>query len=274
MMASVSRRRIYGVDFSGAQDAGKKIWIAEGYPSSAGLVIEDCRAAVDRLGVGSTPGACLPALVEFIGERRDGAFGLDFPFSLPKELIAEASWEDLVRDFSRRYPNPEAFRQSCRALDGGKELKRATDRATKTPFSAYHKWLYRQTYYGIGQVLRPLLIEGRAAVLPFQPAARELPWVIEICPASTLKAEGLYVPYKGRQPERRGNRLDILRELTSRYLSRPLPAAAAQAVEENFGGDALDSVIAAVAAHRALINTTVWAGPANEVEALEGRVYV
>lgn len=273
-MASMTRRHIYGVDFSGAKNAGQAMWIAGGVIEDGALRIEGCMAtaALAHLGVGND--RIYAALVDIIAMKQDGIFGLDFPFSLPKELIADSSWEDFVRDFPRRYPSPEAFREGCRAAAGGKELKRATDRAAKTPFSAYNIRLYRQAYYGIGHVLRPLLIAGRAAVLPFQPAVRDLPWVIEICPASTLKAEGLYAPYKGRQPERRGDRLGILRELTSRYLSRPLPAAAEQAVQENFGGDALDSVVAAIAAHRALTTTTASTGPANEVEALEGRVYV
>ena len=33
---------IYGIDFSGAQDAGKKIWIAEGVVKGDSLLIEDC----------------------------------------------------------------------------------------------------------------------------------------------------------------------------------------------------------------------------------------
>ena len=34
---------IYGIDFSGAQDAGKKIWIAEGVVKTDSLLIEDCK---------------------------------------------------------------------------------------------------------------------------------------------------------------------------------------------------------------------------------------
>ena len=35
-------QHIYGIDFSGAQDAGKKIWIAEGVVKTDSLLIEDC----------------------------------------------------------------------------------------------------------------------------------------------------------------------------------------------------------------------------------------
>ena len=38
---------IYGIDFSGAQDAGNKIWIAEGVVKVDSLFIEDCYRARD-----------------------------------------------------------------------------------------------------------------------------------------------------------------------------------------------------------------------------------
>jgi len=34
-------RAIYGIDFSGAKDAGKKIWIAKGTPKGKGLLIKE-----------------------------------------------------------------------------------------------------------------------------------------------------------------------------------------------------------------------------------------
>lgn len=37
-----SLRRVYGVDFSGAEDAGKKIWIAGGVIKDGVMVIEKC----------------------------------------------------------------------------------------------------------------------------------------------------------------------------------------------------------------------------------------
>jgi len=36
------RHHIYGIDFSGAKDAGKKIWIAKGIVKWETLLIEDC----------------------------------------------------------------------------------------------------------------------------------------------------------------------------------------------------------------------------------------
>ena len=38
-------RRIFEIYFSGAQDAGKRIWITTGLPVGDGLVVEDCLRA-------------------------------------------------------------------------------------------------------------------------------------------------------------------------------------------------------------------------------------
>ena len=42
---------IYGIDFSGAQDAGKKIWVAKGIVEWEARLIEDCKNGfeVDRI---------------------------------------------------------------------------------------------------------------------------------------------------------------------------------------------------------------------------------
>ena len=53
---------IYGIAFSGAQDAGKKIWIAEGIVKTDSLLIEDCFRARDLQDSGNELDICLPAL--------------------------------------------------------------------------------------------------------------------------------------------------------------------------------------------------------------------
>jgi len=99
-------------------------------------------------------------------------------------------------------------------------------------------------------------------------------WLLEVCPASTLKQEGLYRSYKGKTDAHRMARARILESLErTGYL-----VIAAQAIRslilEDPGGDALDSVIAALASCRALSTPTLLTAEANEVYALEGRVYV
>jgi len=57
---------IYGIDFSGARDAGNKIWITKGVSDSEKLIIEDCFRARDLLSSGKDIEACLTAIVNLI----------------------------------------------------------------------------------------------------------------------------------------------------------------------------------------------------------------
>jgi hypothetical protein len=52
--------------------------------------------------------------------------------------------------------------------------------------------LFRQTCFGIRSVLAPLVRDGLVSVVPMQRPAADKPWLLEICPASTLKARNLY----------------------------------------------------------------------------------
>ena len=57
---------IYGIDFSGARDAGNKIWIAKGVSDSETLIIEDCYRARDLPSSGKDIKVCLAAIVNLI----------------------------------------------------------------------------------------------------------------------------------------------------------------------------------------------------------------
>ncbi len=272
-MADASRR-IYGVDFSGAQDAGRKIWIASGVTDGDTLRIDECQRADRYFGCGKSLGPCLAALGDFIGKEEAGVFGLDFPFGLPRELVKQKNWEDFVLSFPGDYANSEEFRHLCREAGGGRELKRVTDRKYKTPFSPYNLRLYRQTYYGIRDVLHPL-VQGRlACVLPMQDALSNRTWVLEICPASTLKQEGLYLPYKGRTVQHRTARTHILEAFECTRAVTVPKAATRSAILGNRGGDALDSVVAAFAVFRTLRSQTFSVVESDDAYALEGYVYV
>ena len=178
---------IYGIDFSGAQDAGNKIWIARGVPKGKKLLIEECSSARTLLKSGEELLPCLAALVKLIKSSQDAAFGFDFPFGLPRDLVHEETWVDFVLEFPKKHTSPEAFRQACRQADGGHELKRKTDIEAHTPFSHYNEWIYKQTYYGISAVLFPLVRDDMVYVLPFHKPVDGKPRILEVCPASTLK---------------------------------------------------------------------------------------
>jgi hypothetical protein len=74
---------IFGIDFTGAQDAGNKIWISRGVQDGSRLLIRECfRARRDLPNSGRGLDLCLPALVNLVTSNRNAAFGFDFPFGL------------------------------------------------------------------------------------------------------------------------------------------------------------------------------------------------
>lgn len=267
-------RSVHGVDFSGAADAGRRIWIASGVVEGSTLRVEACRRAEDLPGSGRHRDRCLAALQKFIAGQQVSAVGLDFPFGLPRALVNERNWEEFVRSFPARYATPDKFREACRRASDGIELRRATDRESRTPFSSYNLRLYRQTYFGIRELLHPLVRDRRACVLPMQKPLPDRPWILEVCPASVLKRAGLYVPYKGGGEARRAARTRILRWLEEATpLSVPSSALRLEVANDS-GGDALDSIVAAGATVRALSNPASLTTRRDSTYALEGYVYV
>ena len=266
-------RRVYGIDFSGAANAGKKIWITSGVIERGTLRVKDCHRAESLPGSGSERDKCMAALRNLITKERAGVFGIDFPFGLPRDLVKEARWEDFVLSFPHAYSSAEEFRKTLYTTSGRSEPKRLTDRECQTPFSPYNLRLYRQTYFGICEVLAPLVKNRSVCVLPMQKALPGRPWLLEVCPASTLKQEHLYFSYKGRTKLHYSARARIL-EWIEDACAMPLPGAVRMAVLSDYYGDALDSVVAAFATFRAFRNRTVVVTVDNDTYLLEGYVYV
>lgn len=105
-----------------------------------------------------------------------------------------------------------------------------------------------------------------------QPARPGRAWLLEVCPASTLKRAGRYAPYKGRSDACRAARARILDALEA-VEGVIVPADIRRAALDDPGGDALDSLIAAVATCQAIADPA-FPGPRDGRYALEGRVYV
>ena len=262
------RADVAGVDFSGAQDAGKHIWIAEGTASQRGLQIHRLRRADTLPGSGPAFEDALPSLVEHIRSLTDRVIGFDFPFSLPHVLIPDKTWMEFVLRFAKDYDTSSEFRDACRDRTDGRELKRSTDVEACVPWCAYNLRLYRQTWAGIRHVLAPLIQGGHARIIPMQKPKRGLPIVAETCPASLLKKEDLYLPYKRPNPGHAEARTKIVRELTRRKLLSPVRGKLRDDIIGDHGGDALDAVLAAIGA--AGIND---AEPRNDADQIEARVY-
>lgn len=262
---------IHGVDFSGATDAGRRIWVSSGAVDGGRLRISQTRPAYELPHGGAGREEALGALVDFVRGESNAAIGLDFPFGLPRPVVAEASWREFVLTFNKRYGSAEAFRAGCRSRSQ-RELRRATDRQARAPWSAWNWRLYRQTYYGIGWVLSPLVEEEHVRVLPMENADDSRAWLLEICPASTLRRLGVAgLPYKGGADRvHRASRKQILDRLMA---NRPLladPRPIARAIDDA-GGDAVDSIVAAAAVYDALVNGRLV--PEGTDHLIEGFVY-
>ena len=272
--AEPSISRIYGVDFSGAKDAGRHIWITEGIVKDGSLHIVRCERCEDLPHSSKELEPCLEALKEFIASCNGSAVGLDFPFGLPKELVKENTWQDFVKAFPKKYRDPDTFRNTCLTAASGKELKRCTDREAKTPFCCYNLRLYKQTYYGISRLLAPLVEENRVRVLPTQDPEPDKPWVLEICPASALKRLDLYKTYKKNTEEQREARSHILSELELRGQLKFTDESLRNKVLSDSGGDALDSVIAAFTTFKVVQNPESVIPEKQSDYMLEGYVYL
>ncbi len=274
------RERIIGVDFSGAADAGRRIWLAEGPWRDRCVRVDHLRQARELPGSGTELDQALPALKRHLAGQTRALVGLDFPFSLPAPCLAGRSWQVLIKQFAKAFPTPEDLREKCRSRCGGKELKRKTDRLAQTPMSPFNLRLYRQTWHGLAQLLGPLVAADEACVPPFHPPRPDVPWLIEICPASTLKAlsarlgQDLYRPYKGTGQPHRRQRAFLLAEIEKLGRARLGRWALRKAVIDDAGGDALDAVIACHAAADALARGLADPPVDQPDVAVEGWVYV
>ena len=264
-------RRPFGVDFSGARSAGKAIWIAEGrLAGKRRVALVDCYPATALPDSGAERALALAALRRLIATTPDGVFGCDFPVGLPRAVLQGADWRSFIDKFGQRYGHAEAFREACRRIANGRELRRDTDRLARTPFCAWNLRLYRQTYHGIADILAPLHRDGQASVISIEPPQPNRAWIAETCPASVLKFLALYRPYKGATAATRSMRRNILNALVERdFLAAPTRSQR-EALIEDRGGDALDSVLACLAAAAALRQITT---PISAIDRIEGKVF-
>lgn len=260
--------RILGVDFSGAQDAGRKIWVAEARRNDGPLTIDDCRPAVDLPDGSARPDIAIGALARHVVAERDTIVGCDFPFSLPVELVQAKDWRSFALNFTHRFVDPLSFHDLCHRATGGVEVKRRTDREDRTPFNSFNLRLYRQTWWGIGHLLAPLAAAGSAMIWPQMNKRANLPFMVEVCAACSLIRLDCYPSYKGRTLAHREARQRILDLLIVRGFLAPPKRTLRNRLLDNQGGDALDAVIGAIAVNRSDFNTK-----RDRIDRLEGRVY-
>ncbi len=262
------RDYVCGVDFSGARDAGRHIWISEGLLTPNGVTILKLFRLDSLTGGIVELQPTLDTLVDYIGQKFESIIGFDFPFGIPNALFQEKSWLAFVDAFPHRYPTAEKFLAICRTLANGKELKRTTDIEAKAPWCTYNVRLFRQTWAGLHCVISPLVLQGKARAIPMQLPERGTPIIAEVCPASFLKREQMYGPYKGRGNFLKAARSDILDKLIQLQMLTPVTDTVRRTIIKDAKGDALDAVLAALATAR--IKTP---NPINPIDILEARIY-
>lgn len=260
--------RLLGIDFSGAQDAGRKIWVAEGRRNDGPLKIDDCRAALDLRDGGKTPAVAIAALARHIVAEHDTIAGCDFPFSLPVDLIHTNDWRNFALGFRQRFADPITFHDRCHQATGGVETKRRTDREDRTPFNSFNLRLYRQTWWGIGHLLAPLVAANAVRVWPQMSRVAGKPTVVEVCAACSLIRLDCYPSYKGRTKKHRDGRKRILDLMIARGFLAPPKRPLHNILLDNQGGDALDAVIGAIAVNRSNLDAK-----RDRIDRLEGRVF-
>lgn len=248
-------RTIYGVDFSGAAEAGRNAWVArcERVGRSAKLTLIGLDP-LERLAGASKRELALAWLVKAIRDSRDALWGIDFPFGLPLEL-GWGEWSAQLDAVGAWAGTTNAFGLDCcaRAMKavGKLHTRRDTDRETRTPFDCYHYRIVYQMFHGMRDVLLPLRDDPATCVLPFDVTTLDTAKrvVAESCPGSTLKRLCLpHSRYKQSKPGRVAVRYKRVREVILDGLA-PLIDINDQhrrTMLNNPGGDALDAAIAAV----------------------------
>jgi len=261
---------VYGVDFSGARDAERNVWIAGGPLTDDGLEIATLGTAKSVLdGDVSGQVETHAGLVAWLRDRESAAVGLDFSFGLPSTLLdavddPPADWAAFLDSFPPAdCSGPDAFetwgkQRTREATDGERAfLKRETDGpvGASSPYGFVGSTI---TFYGVRDVLAPVVRgsdggDAAATVAPMETTTFESPvTLLETYPAGVLDRLGLCRRnYKGGSDEEREARrrnLDGLLDATDLAVD----GTDRGTVIENTGGDALDAVVAAAATLRAV----------------------
>lgn len=280
-MLATEREQVFGVDFSGASTPGGRIWITKGSVtecegnSDPTLMIESVRSAADRFDVTDRV-AVLAELCDFVSERTEAVFGFDFPFGLPHAVLETtdfSTWTEFVEGFKTEFKNedddPQKFRQECAKRAGENNpayVRRETDwqHGGQCP---YGNQIQYQTYFGISQLLAPLVTNERITVAPMQCVESGTPVLIETYPAAVFGRLGAY-----RQGYKNHDGAEDRRERNLTYLETNGSLQICEKCRNRAiaSDDALDSLACACGAWRAISTKTVI----DPVCSREGWIYI
>lgn len=241
---------ILGIDFSGAQDAGRHIWITEGTVNGSVLEVTACQQATDYLNCTADQDSVYKHLVHLIETQQNATVGIDFPFSIPeaafRSIFTVSRWEDFITVPRWRNLNPDTFQGQCKNACGNALRDTEAIHRADCPYS---QRVYKQLFYGIRDVLQPL-VETGVSVAPMVNTGSSVT-VLETYPAATLARGDQFFAarYKGQSgtTARRQHNVQALSQLPVIDLG----TISQQKVIDDTDGDALDSLIAAVATFKA-----------------------
>ena len=281
-----SLRRVFGIDFSGAAMSGQTAWAAE-----TEVIGDSDRLVLTRLNsLGKLAGddsrlAVNDHLVRMISSSSETLWGMDFPFGLPIEL-GLGPWNHQLKYVANFSGNAKDLGrhlvQTAQALGHSMHVRRVTDRETQTPFDCYHYRIIYQTFHGMRDVLLPAAKNRSTCVLPFHYRRFDTPkrWIVEACPSSTLKRLKLphrrYKQSAGKQPteDQKSIRKTILKALTHPVDGFvDIKPALQKLMLHDPGGDALDSVLAAVGSFTDFVSVDHESILRHPRYSLEGRVF-
>jgi hypothetical protein len=226
-----------GVDWSGSAQAGRKVWAARLEFGQA-----EARLASLWQPFAGGPARAADVAARFAGWLEGQTFdvaGLDFCFGVARQHalpgMPRTGPAALGLWIEEQYTTPEDFRAAL-----GTECRRETDRVSGSPFAPMNLRMYRQTYWGL-RALAGL----RIPILPWgAPGDRS---VIEILPAHVARILCPGCRYKGRTGDAREARRQLLGTVRSACHLRVSPETE-QAILADHEGDALDAVLAGIAA--------------------------
>ena len=267
--------QVHGIDFSGSTEPGEDVWLTTGEWDGHRLRVTDARPASEAFDASGRE-AVLAGLRAFV--REGDVTGLDFSFGLPRVIPPESvdSWAESLRwvreqGYADALAAQADWKDRARASDADSvELKRATDSpvGASSPYSFITRY---QTFHGMRDVLWPLVEDEAVAVQPMVDS--DGPTLVEAYPAGTLRALGLPdTKYKddAKYPDAPAKRERILAGLVE--WGAEVPASIRGRLLGDPDGDALDSLVAAVATARAVASG--FAVDGERYEPVEGYIYV
>lgn len=263
-------RKIIGIDFSGAKDAGKHIWISTGKENRGTLQIAKCQQASNFFGCANDKWTVFKEVVNWIDSLKDAIVGIDFPFGVPEVVVKVVfnvtSWEDFATSPKWSSLAPDHFRDQCAGFSNNELRDTDAIHRADCPHSIR---IYKQTFHGVKDILRPLL-QRDVSVAPMVNNSRNIT-VLETYPAATLAKEGelFAARYKNRTSTRDRRKHNV--QKFSNLNDLDISGISASKIVDNTAGDAMDSIIAALATFRASHNSSPFS--VVPINPIEGHIY-